>query len=267
MAMIATSDVDVLEAGSGPLVVLVHSSVSGARQWRKLTEALSGAFQVKAINLFGYGRTPAWAEARPQTLGDQAALVEAIVPEGAEAVALVGHSFGAAVAMEAATRLGPRVSRLVLLEPNPFTFLRDAGRADSFADATRLRDIIKTHGVRGEWDVAAAAFGDYWGGAGTWAATGPDRRAAFIEGLKNNFHEWDAIMGVETPIERWAAGLPARTLVVYDANTVQPIREIVELMRQATPWRIETIARGGHMAPLTHPELVNPLVAAFLALS
>ena len=54
--------VDYLEAGSsGPLVVLVHSSVSGARQWRRLMENLEGDFRVRALNLFGYGDTPPWA--------------------------------------------------------------------------------------------------------------------------------------------------------------------------------------------------------------
>ena len=37
--------VDYLEAGSsGPVVVLVHSSVSGARQWRRLMDDLKGEF-------------------------------------------------------------------------------------------------------------------------------------------------------------------------------------------------------------------------------
>ena len=57
--------VDYLEAGSfGPVVVLVHSSVSGARQWRRLMDDLKGDFRVRAVNLFGYGKTPSWPAAR-----------------------------------------------------------------------------------------------------------------------------------------------------------------------------------------------------------
>src|SRR6185503_2190671 len=51
---------DYAEAGAGPLAVLVHASMSGARQWGALTQALAGRFRVRALNLFGYGRTPAW---------------------------------------------------------------------------------------------------------------------------------------------------------------------------------------------------------------
>ena len=259
-----SSGIDVLEAGSGPLVVLVHSSVAGARQWRRLSEALAANYYVKAINLFGYGRTPAWAGTRPQTLADQAALVAAIVPDGTDDIALVGHSFGGSVAMRAAADLGRRVSRLVLLEPNPFGILRDHGRDEAFAEAERLRDIVKLHGARGEWAVAAERFADYWSGEGSWSATGPERRAAFAEGLKPNFHEWDAIMSETTTLRDWASRLPRATLVAHDANTVRPIREIVALMREMTPWQFATVSGGGHMAPLTHPHLVNPVVADFL---
>ena len=50
--------VDYLEAGSsGPFVILVHSSVAGARQWRRLMEDLKGRFRVRAVNLFGYSET------------------------------------------------------------------------------------------------------------------------------------------------------------------------------------------------------------------
>lgn len=262
--MLKNAEIDVLEVGRGPLVVLVHSSVAGARQWRRLSERLARSYHVKAINLFGYGRTPAWTAARPQTLADQAALIEAVVPDGVENIALVGHSFGGSVAMQVAADLGRRVRRLVLLEPNPFGILRDHGRGEAFAEAARLRDIVKLHGAKGEWAAAAEQFADYWSGEGTWKATGPERRAAFAEGLKPNFHEWDAIMNDMTSLQSWAERLPRSSLVVHAANTVRPIREIVALMSEMTPWQMTTIPRGGHMAPLTHPELVNPLVADFL---
>ena len=64
--------VDYLEAGScGPVVMLVHSSVSGARQWRRLTDELKDQFRVRAVNLFGYGKTPPWPAETTQSLDDQ----------------------------------------------------------------------------------------------------------------------------------------------------------------------------------------------------
>ncbi len=253
-----------LEAGSGPLVVLVHSSVAGARQWRKLIETLSPSFTVRAINLFGYGKTAPWPAEQRQTLDDQARLLEAIVPADAGALRLVGHSFGGTVAMKAALRMGARVEKLVLLEPNPFTLLRDHGRDDAFQEVCALREVIKRNGERGDWMAAAERFADYWGGAGTWSSTPDDRRTAFVEALQPNFHEWDAVMNDATALETWAAFLPERTLVVYDPATVRPIREIVQLLREGTPWRFQRLPEGGHMAPLSRPDLVNPIVQDFL---
>jgi pimeloyl-ACP methyl ester carboxylesterase len=43
-------------------------------------------------------------------------VVEAALPEDADQVYLVGHSFGGAVAMKTAARLGARVTKLALLE-------------------------------------------------------------------------------------------------------------------------------------------------------
>ena len=102
--MLKKAEIDVLEAGRGPLVVLMHSSVSGARQWRRLSEDLAIKWHVMAVNLFGYGRTPAWTATRPQTLADQAALIKAVVPDGAHNIALVGHSLGGSVAMRGRRR-------------------------------------------------------------------------------------------------------------------------------------------------------------------
>ena len=90
------------------MVVLVHSSVSGARQWRRLMDDLKERFRVRAVNLFGYGKTPAWRSETTQTLDDQARLVEAALPANAGEVYLVGHSFGGSVAMRAAARMGDK---------------------------------------------------------------------------------------------------------------------------------------------------------------
>lgn len=257
--------VDTVEAGSGPLVVLVHSSVAGARQWRRLMSDLENRFHLIAVNLYGYGGTPAWTGPARQRLEDQAGLVEAALPDDAGRLSIVGHSFGGSVAMTAAAKLGTRVDKLVLLEPNPFHLLDQHGRREALAECLELGSWIKQGGASGDWTTAAERFADYWGDAGTWAAMPEERRATFTAALKPVFHEWDAVIGETITLDDWARALPDQTLVVSDKETVRPIREIVALMRAACPsWRFQHIAAGGHMAPLTRPDLVNPIVAAFL---
>ena len=75
--------IDHTDDGAGEPVVLIHSSVSGNRQWRALTDALKDRYRVLAINLFGYGETPPWSGTAPQSLYAQAQLVVALGEERA----------------------------------------------------------------------------------------------------------------------------------------------------------------------------------------
>lgn len=258
--------VDFVDAGSsGPIIALVHSSVSGARQWRRLMDDLKDRFRIRAVNLFGYGKTPAWQGNRSQTLEDQAGLVVAALPADENEVYLVGHSFGGSVAMKAAALMGGRVTKLVLLETNPFYLLQQAGHMEAFAEAEALRDCITEFGASGRWEIAAERFADYWGGPGTWRDTPLERRAAFEKAIRPNFFEWDAVMDETTSARQWADLLPPATQIIYDPGTVLPIRTIVEVLRgTGAQWTYSEVPGGGHMAPLTRPDLINPVVAEFL---
>lgn len=257
--------IDYAEQGQGEPVVLIHSSVSGNRQWKALGEALADRYRVLAINLFGYGETTPWPANTSQSLYAQASLVLALLEStGGGAAHLVGHSFGASVALKAALLLGPRVKTLSLLEPNPFPLLKQQGRLDAFLEARALRDHVKCFGSLGEWEKVAERFADYWIGEGAWAGMPEKRKAAFAASLPPNYYEWDAIMTEETTLEGWKS-VAAPTLVVSDPRTRRPIREIVEIFAAACPhWSFKPLAHAGHMAPLTHPERVNPLIRQFL---
>ena len=62
---------DFIEEGQGSAVLLIHSTVAGNKQWRKLIEYLSPHYRILAPNLFGYGSTIKWNKKRAQTLSDQ----------------------------------------------------------------------------------------------------------------------------------------------------------------------------------------------------
>jgi pimeloyl-ACP methyl ester carboxylesterase len=256
--------IDHTDEGRGQAVLLIHSSVSGNRQWRALTEALTDRYRVLAVNLFGYGDTTPWPGTTPQSLYAQARLVLAVCETLDRPVHIVGHSFGGSVALKAALLLGAHVGSLILLEPNPFYLLKQNGRTEAFLESRSLRDHVKCFGALGDWRTVAERFADYWLGDGSWTTMPEPRRLAFAESLPPNFHEWDAVMDEETPVEAWKA-LTARTLVVSDPGTRRPIREIVDLFAKAYPhWSFRSIAEGGHMAPLTRPDLINPVIREFL---
>ena len=255
--------IDFIEAGSGPSVILLHSSVAGNRQWRATIETLQDQYHVIAINFFGYGQTSPWPSGRAQTLDDQGELVQPFLDQALGNVTVVGHSFGGAVAMTVALHRPDKVSRLVLLEPIPFRLLDEAGRVDGYAEVLRLRDTVKRYGGSEDWEMAAAAFGDYWNGEGTWAAMPPERQKTFATLMPPNIHEWDAVLG-RMARQDWS-NIQARTLVVWTRDTKRPIREIVEVLRDQVPnWQYQELHRGGHMFPLTQPDMTNRLISEFM---
>lgn len=258
-------ETDFIELGSGEKVILIHSSVAGAKQWRRLMETLANDFHAIAINLFGYGDTRSWEVDGTQRLADHARLIEPLLPKGAGKVSIVGHSFGGSVAMMAAAMFKNKVHRLVLIEPNPFYLLEKSGRFEAYQEAVILRDTIKSNGKSGAWETAAAVFADYWTGAGSWDAMPDDRKAKFARALVPNFHEWDAVMNEVKSFAEWQRDLPNDTTVISASDTVRSIREIVELMEEHIPeWHFKQIEHGGHMAAMTKPDVINPIVLTAL---
>jgi pimeloyl-ACP methyl ester carboxylesterase len=256
--------VDFSDVGSGPAVVLVHSSASGNRQWRSLTDALKGRHRVIGVNLFGYGGTPGWAENRQQTLADQAALVISAATTCDEFV-LVGHSLGAAVSLQAALQLRDKVRGIIVFEPILFYMLRQQGPADVFAEIEGLWTEFQARGRRNDWDGAGELFIDYWSGPGTWDALPAERKAALAKMLPNVMHEWDAVI-FPGPTLADLDGIRVPTHLMHAADTRRPTHAIATLLAKAqNGWRLHELRTGGHMAPVIRPDLFNPVVEAALA--
>jgi len=257
--------IDCIDQGRGAPVVLVHSSVSGNRQWRRLVERLSPRRRVIAPNLLGYGATTPWPAARPQAISDALQVllgaVAALVPD--EPLQLVGHSWGGALALHAAHRLGDRVSRLVLYEPMLPGLLAAHGRLQAATETRTLHAQLRDCAARGDWLGAAERFTDYFNGDGTWAGTPPPRRRAIADALPPNLHEWDAAMA---PLHADAlAGVRARTLLMRGRRTRAALHEMSALLyRRFAHWRLVDVAGCGHMAPLTHADTINHWIADFL---
>lgn len=257
-------EVEYLAAGAGPVVVLLHSSASGLRQWRRLVDELQGGYRLLAVNLFGYGGTSPWPADARQTLADQAGLVAAVVSQLDEPVILVGHSLGGAVALETALHLGARLRAVIAFEPILFSLLRTHGPADAFTEIHKLSTRYQALGTTGQWDLAGELFIDYWSGTGTWSAMPEERKAGLRMMLPNVLHEWDAVIAPSRPLPDWG-NIPAPVHILRAADTRRPTHAVASLLVQThRPWRLHELAEGGHMAPLSRPDLVNPLIANIL---
>jgi pimeloyl-ACP methyl ester carboxylesterase len=256
--------IDVMDGGTGPALVLLHSSASGAHQWQALTAAMPDR-RVIAPNLYGYGQTSRWTGPAPQTIADQAALVMTVLEGIAGPIDLVGHSFGALIALETATMLGRRAGRLVMHEPNPFALLNRPGAEAAWTAAQSLHRHVRACYLRGDWRGAAARFADFFSGPGVWSAMPEPRRDALAASLGPNLHEWDAVMDPDLRPDRWAA-LCAPALLTWARDTAPPLGALAQALLSDHPsWQAEELPRGGHMAPLTRPRVFNRAALGFLS--
>lgn len=125
------------EAGAGPGVVCLHANAASSSQWRGLMDRLAPHHHVLAADAYGTGGSPAWPTDRPVRLRDEAALLEPVFARAGEPFALVGHSYGAAVALVAALAAPQRVRALALYEPTLFSLLDAESPPPNEADGIR----------------------------------------------------------------------------------------------------------------------------------
>lgn len=113
--------------GKGPLVVMIHGFPDFWYSWRHQMDALSGQFQVVAIDQRGYNLSdkPAGVESYDLRLlvADVAAVIRHL---GRDKATIVGHDWGGMVAWQFAMNLPQVTENLVVLNlPHPRGLLRE----------------------------------------------------------------------------------------------------------------------------------------------
>ena len=142
-------------------------------------ERLAPQFRVLAADSYGSGRSPAWPTDRPLGLRDESALLEPVFARAGSPFALVGHSYGGAVALIAAVTQPHRVRALALYEPTLFALVDAEARPPNDADGIRgavagASAALKAH----ETAEAARYFIDFWMGTGAWDQMPEQRKGA-----------------------------------------------------------------------------------------
>ena len=255
----------VREAGAGPGVVCIHSNASNSGQWRGLMDLLAPTFRVFAPDSYGSGKSPDWPSDRVITLGDEVAFIEPVLAKAGAPLALVGHSYGAAVALVAALANPGRVRALALYEPTLFALIEAEQTAPNDADG--IRNAVARSAAAldaGDKDAAAEQFIDYWMGAGAWKQT-PEQRKPPIADSVTNVRRWaHALMREPTPLAAFRS-LDVPLLYMLGKRSTASAHGVARLLTKALP-RVEVVEfeRLGHMGPVTHPEPVNAAIQAFL---
>jgi 3-oxoadipate enol-lactonase len=244
------------EAGSGPVLVLVHGHPFDREMWWPQLEAFAGRFRVIAPDLRGYGESPP----RPGTVtmaelsDDIWSLLDAL---GVDTAAVIGLSMGGLVAMEMAIERPQRLWALGLVATTaqPVT-------AEERRERLAMADLVEHEGI--EPLVAAMApklFGDAPNERVVEVVLAMMRRAnpvgaaAALRGRANRPDYRPALRKLGLPVFVCAGTADAW-------STADVTSELVGCLRDPI---VVTLHGVGHLPNLEVPDRFNDELAAFLA--
>ena len=255
------SGVHFREAGAGPGVVCLHANASTSGQWRALMELLAPKFHVLAPDLYGAGKSPP----RPKGAGlrQEVEFLEPVFTAAGDPFALVAHSYSGALALVAAAMHPHRVRAMALYEPNLFALVE----RESPGDVDGIRNAVSAAVAAlesGDSMAAARIFIDFWMGPGSFDRM-PEKNRPPIAAAVADVQAWkDALFDEPTPREVFAKlGVPV--LLLVGKRSPVSSRSVCGLLARTLP-RVDVVELDdcGHMAPVTHPHVVNAYIARFL---
>ena len=252
------------EFGQGPRsALMIHCSLDHSGSWGGLARYLSGALRMTAFDMPGHGRSGAWDErGEIQKVTTDIAATFCDGPTD-----LIGHSFGATVALRLAVEQPEKVRSLTLFEPVFFAVaLRDRPEMrDAFEE--QMKDVTDAFEA-GDMTKAARAFTALWGDDTAWSDLSEEQRAQ----LASQMH---VIEAGSAAIYDDAGGLlddggigdiRQRVLLIEGTQSPAIIPAINEgLATRLTRVQRAVVAGAGHMAPITHPGQSSAEILRFLA--
>ncbi|RIV37282.1 alpha/beta fold hydrolase [Micromonospora radicis] len=248
--------------GHGSPIVLLHAGIADRRMWREQIDALATRHRVIALDLRGYGES----ELPPTGFAhhdDVAALLDALdLPRAA----LVGCSFGGAVAIDTALAHPDRVSALALLGT--------AVSGHEWSEQTNDLWEILVGDVEPE-DFAATAAGEvrFW-------VVGPERTPeqvdpgliAFATAMDERALAAELALSavdvaeLDPPAVGRLGELSMPVLVGAGAADVPDIRQLADRIAAEAPRavRLPDVPDAAHLLPLERPAPVNAALLDFL---
>ncbi|HUJ26192.1 MAG TPA: alpha/beta fold hydrolase [Myxococcales bacterium] len=154
------------EVGEGPPILVVHGGPDFDHTYfLPDLDRLAGAHRLVYYDERGRGRSAAGVRPQDVTLESEMADLDAVrAAFGLEKTALLGHSWGALLAVEYALRHPERVSRLILMNPSPIAAadwrqFRNERVAKLGSDLARMNAIRDTPAFQaGDPDAVAAYY-------------------------------------------------------------------------------------------------------------
>lgn len=244
-------------------ILCLHSSGAGGKQWRRLLADANGlGWPWHTPDLLGHGGRPGWPDGVAPRLDIEAddVLSGLPVPAG-QPLHLVGHSYGAAVALQIALQQPQRVRSLTLYEPVAFGVLATSSEPPAeWREAQQVAQAVEAALDRGDLDGAARGFVGYWQGRDVWPELDEGQRARLAEPMLTVRKHFEALSAA-----RWSdaelATLQMPVQLICGSATRDSARCVAQTLARRLPQvQLTTLAGAAHLAPITQPERVNPLI-------
>lgn len=240
--------------------LFVHGMLADQRVWREVTPELPD-LDCRFVELPGHGDAVDWDGGDYQTQAYRMAEVACGV--GKEPVHLVGHSFGATVALRLAVERPELLLSLTLIDP-VFFYAARQGQPEMF-QAYRARSApVMEAIVQGEFLHAAELFIRDWGVEGAWAHLPESVREGIAAKMRLVATSGPSI--AEDTGNIWARlGRIKCPVALIMGGRSEPIMRGVKrgLEAEMTVDCSVVIENAGHMIPLTHGKLLGQHLAAF----
>lgn len=260
--IIAGRKTGVRRVGVGTPALLLHCSLAHSGAWSGVMARLEGLAMV-AIDLPGHGGT-----AYDPDLEVQAQAVETAIAvlEGGEPAHVMGHSFGATIALRVAIARPDLVMSLSLYEPVYFSLLA-SGDPAAHAEETDASKPFTDCVIAKDWRGAAEAFLARWG-TGAKLADMPELDQRFILSVM------PYLAAEANPIIDTIAGdavlasLPdvkTPCLLMEGARSPVVISQVNAVLATAMPNVQRLVLKNaGHMGPITHASEVADAINRFI---
>lgn len=250
--------------GNGPRrAVALHCTMAFGGAWAGLARGLADTLTLVAPDMPSHGHSPDWDEV--SNFGDTVAAATAALL-GDAPVDIIGHSFGAAIALRLAVEMPGRVRSLSLFEPVLFGAAR-AASPEIIADHDALNEPFFDAMKAGKTSDGARLFNRMWGNGAPWDSLPARTRAAMIRAIHVVPSTFEfllddccgllavgALDSVDVPTLLMRGELSPPII----AATNDALADMMPNARQAV------IARAGHMAPISHPADVAAEISTFL---
>ncbi|KUF09736.1 alpha/beta fold hydrolase [Pseudoponticoccus marisrubri] len=247
--------------GTGPSpALMLHCGLGQSGMLKRMAAPLGTRLTITAPDLPGHGQSADF----PPDRDVMAAARDAMHPFLQPGAHLVGHSFGACVALWLALENPEKVASLTLIEPVLFAAAPDG----PVRDAQRgIEDEIEALTVQGDRTGATRLFNRIWGGGARWDSLMPDTRARMVAQmpfiLATEPALWRDVHGLLAPGRLEALRLPV--LLLRGSQTVPIVAELHRGLAARLPDVTETVIEGAdHMLPVTHPAPCASAIAAHL---